>query len=286
MCGFYCYAWWEVWDFSMAEKKKRPLKKRLKKFLNGILHLPPLQWLVAGVAALFTWALYFSCRVTVRNKEVFKKYRRSPAIFVFWHGRSLMLSPVVCMGGMRGYVVTSPHGDGRMMAKLQNLFGLRAVFGSSTNGGAGALLGGVRVLRQGKYAMCLSPDGPSGPAMQFHDGALYFAKMTGAPIIPVCFSASRAWIWDKWDKFLVPKFFSRVVVDIKNPVFVPRKCSDAEFEEIRAGLEKQMQQQLRDLDAEFGLPDMVEVGMTATIYKQRRREARAAAKAQKRKKGL
>ncbi len=262
-------------------KKKRPFKKRFKKFLNGILHLPPLQWLIAGVAALFIWCVYFTCRVTVRNKKVLSKYLRSPAIFVFWHGRSMMLPPVVCVRGMRAYVVASPHGDGRMMAKLQRLFGLRAVYGSSTTGGAGALIGGVRVLKNGGYAMCLSPDGPSGPAMRFHDGALYFAKMTGAPIIPVCFSASRAWMWDKWDRYLVPKFFSRVVVDIKNPVFVPRRCSDAEFENIRAELEKDMQKQLRDLDSEFGIPDVIEVDMTATLYKQRRREARAAKKQKK-----
>lgn len=264
----------------MADKKKKPFKKRVKKFIEGIFHLPPIQWLIAGVAAAFMWVLYFSCRVTVRNNETFKKYRRGPAIFVFWHGRSFILSPVVCRGGMRGYVVASAHGDGRMMAKLQRCFGLRAVYGSSTKGGVGALMGGVRVLKRGKYAMCMSPDGPSGPSMRFHDGALYFAKMTGAPIIPVCFTASRAWMWDKWDSFLVPKFFSRVVVEIKEPVFVPRKANDVEFENIRSNLEKIMQQQVRDLDAEFGLP-AVEADITATQYKKRRREERAARKAGK-----
>ncbi len=264
----------------MADKKKKSFKKRCKKFFEGILHFPPLQWFVVGIAALFVWVLYFSCRVTFRGKEVFKKYRRQPAIFVFWHGRSLMLSPVVCVGGMRAYVVVSHHGDGRMMAKLQRLFGLRAVYGSSSKGGASALLGGLRVLRDGRYAMCLSPDGPSGPAMRFHDGALYFAKMTGAPIIPVCYSASRAWMWDKWDKFIVPKFFSHVVVDVKNPVFVPRKATEVEFEQIRADLERQMQQQLRDLDSQFNLPP-VEADITATVYKQRRREQRKVAKEKK-----
>ena len=106
------------------------------------------------------------------------------------------------------------------MAKLQRLFGLRAIYGATSEGGISVLRQGVRVLRTGKYALCLSPDGPGGPSMRVQDGALYFAKMTGAPIIPVCYSSSRSWIQKRWDRYLVTLHFSRIKCKIGKPLFV------------------------------------------------------------------
>ena len=111
-----------------------------------------------------------------------------------------MLSPLICLGGMHAYAVASRHKDGRMMAKLQHLFGLRAIYGSSHKGGVSVLREGLRVLARGDHGICMAPDGPGGPSLRVKEGALYFAKMSGAPIIPVCFTAKRAWIQDRWDK--------------------------------------------------------------------------------------
>mgnify|MGYP003302479513 CR=1 FL=1 len=187
----------------------------------------------------------------------------------------MMLPPVMLLGGMRGYVVTSQHKDGRMMAKIQKLFGMRAIYGSTSKGGVSVLKQGVRVLRDGRYTVCLSPDGPSGPAMKMHDGALYFAKMSGAPIIPVCFSCSRPWFQKRWDRYLVALPFSKIVCNIGNPVFVPKKATPQEFEKIRTDLETFMVNQMRELDAEFGLKP-AEQDLTATEFKNMKREKRAA----------
>ena len=151
-----------------------------KSFWEPILRLPVIQWVVAILMAVAIWFVYFTCFKKIKGYEIFKQYRKKPAVFIFWHGRSMMLSPIICIGGMRGYAIASRHKDGRMMAKLQRLFGLRSIYGSTSEGGISVLREGVRILRDGRYNLCLSPDGPGGPSLRIQDGALYFAKMTGA----------------------------------------------------------------------------------------------------------
>lgn len=255
----------------MSVEKKNLFRRIWKGFWEPVLHLSLIQWVVAGGMALCIWFVYFSCRVRFSNMKTFKKYKKKPAIFVFWHGRSMMLSPIVCLRGMQSYAVASRHADGRMMAKLQYLFGLKSIYGSTSEGGLSVLRQGVRVLRQGDHSICISPDGPGGPSLRVQDGAMYFAKMTGAPIIPVCFSASNAWLQQRWDRYLVALPFSKLTCRVGNPVFVDSKVSATEFESIRKNLEDYMVKQMREMDAEFGLP-CVEQDLTATEYKKMLRE--------------
>ncbi len=257
----------------MFQNKK--FRKAWKSFWQPILSLGIIQWVVAILFAIPIWFVYFTSIKRVTNIETFYKYRKKPAIFVFWHGRSMMLSPINCLGGMQAYAVASRHKDGRMMAKLQRLFGLRAIYGSSHKGGVSVLREGLRVLQKGNWAICMSPDGPGGPSLRVQDGALYFAKMSGAPIIPVCYSASRAWLQDRWDRYLVALPFSKIVCNIGNPVFVPKKASAEEFEKIRTDLETFMVNQMRELDAEFGLKP-AEQDLTSSEFKKKKREERAA----------
>ncbi len=251
----------------------KTFRKIWKGFWEPILHLPIIQWIVAILMATAIWFVYFTSRKKITNYEVFKKYRRKPAIFIFWHGRSMMLSPIICLGGMRAYAVASRHSDGRMMAKLQRLFGLKPIYGSTSEGGISVLRQGVRILRRGDHSMCISPDGPGGPSLRVQDGALYFAKMTGAPIIPVCFSASHAWFQKRWDRYLVALPFSKITCKVGNPVFINPKCTPEEFETIRKKIENYMVRQVREMDGEFGLY-CVEQDLTATEFKRAQRAVR------------
>ena len=249
----------------------KTFRKIWKGFWQPILGLGIFQWIIAVLMAIPIWFVYFTSVKRITNIEVFREYRKKPAIFVFWHGRSMMLSPIICLGGMQAYAVASRHKDGRMMAKLQHLFGLRAIYGSSSKGGVSVLREGLRVLARGDHGICMSPDGPGGPSLRVQDGALYFAKMSGAPIIPVSYSVSRAWIQKRWDRYLVALPFNKIYCNIGNPVFVPRKATPQEFEKIRLDLETFMVKQMRELDAEFGLPP-AEQDLTASEFKRKLRE--------------
>lgn len=261
----------------------KTFRKIWKKFWQPILHCPIIQWTIAGIMALCIWFIYFTSRKRITGYEIFKKYRRKPAVFVFWHGRSMMLSPIIALGGMHAYAVASRHSDGRMMAKLQRLFGLKPIYGSTSDGGISVLRQGVRILRTGGYGICISPDGPGGPSMRVQDGALYFAKMTGAPIIPVCFSASHAWFQKRWDRYLVALPFSKITCKVSEPVFIDAKASPEQFESIRRRIEDEMVKQVREMDAEFNL-FKVEQDLNAGEFKQSMRDAKKQKKTQKRQK--
>ena len=137
------------------------------------------------------------------------------------------------------------------------------------------LRGGLRVLMDGRYSLCISPDGPGGPSLRIQDGTMYFAKMTGAPIIPVCYSASRAWFMNRWDRYLIAKPFSRIDCVVGNPVFVPRRASDEELKKIKCALETYMVETTRKMDDKFNHKP-VEQDLMAGEFKAALRAERAA----------
>jgi lysophospholipid acyltransferase (LPLAT)-like uncharacterized protein len=249
----------------------KTFRKIWKGFWEPALRLPAAQWIVAALMAAVMWLVYFTSWRKIANKGLFLEYRKKPAIFVFWHGRSMMLSPIVRMYGIRGYAVSSRSKDGRMMARLQRLFGLRSIYGSTSDGGISVLRQGVRVLRDGRNVICMSPDGPSGPSLRMQDGAMYFAKMSGAPIIPVCFSCSHPWFQKRWDRYLIARPFSKITCAAGEPVFVDPKASKKEFEAIRKRIEDVMVGQVRDMDKEF-TDFKVEQDLTATEFKKSRKD--------------
>lgn len=238
-----------------------------KKFFSFFL----VQWIVAIFISLIIWLIYLLCFVKYEGRDILKKYRKRSAIFVFWHGRSMMLSPMVRINGLTGFAVSSLSRDGQIMAKIQRIFGLKTIYGSSSEGGISVLKEGVRILRnKANNILCITPDGPSGPSLKVKDGALYFAKMTGLPIIPVCYSASRVFIQNRWDRYFIVRPFSKVICQIGDPIFIDKKITKKEFENKKQYLENIMINQLRSLDSRFNL-FKVEQGQTSTIFKKNKK---------------
>jgi len=245
-------------------------RKIWKKFWAPILYNPIVQWTAVLILASLIWFIYLTSKRRFINKEMLKQFRNKPAIFVFFHGRPLMLSPLIKSVGIPAYCIASRHRDGHIMACLQRLFGMRAIYGSTTNGAVAVMRGAIRVIRDKKASICISVDGPSGPSMHVYDGALYFARMTGAPIVPCCFSASRAKFLNRWDRFLIPKLFGTITCAIGEPIYIDSKLKGDAFEQKRAEIEEIMVAQLRKMDAEFNL-FMVERGIKSSEFKKQMR---------------
>lgn len=249
----------------------KTFRKIWKKFWTPILHNPIIQWTLVIILACITWFIYLTSRHRFTNTKSLKNYRKNPAVFVFFHGRCAMLSPVIRRARIRAYCVASRHRDGRIMANLQRLFGMRAVYGSTSDGAIAVLRAGVRVMREQNVSMCVPVDGPSGPSMHVQDGALYFARMTGAPIVPCCFSCSRPIYMNRWDKFMIPKLFGTISCRIGEPIYIDSKLTGDAFEKKRIEIEEIMIKQLREMDAEFNLPQ-IKRDLTATEYKDQMRK--------------
>lgn len=246
-------------------------RKVWKKFWTPILHNSVIQWTLVTILAGLTWFIFLTSKHRFTNTESLKNYRKKPVVFVFFHGRCAMLSPVIKSAHIKSYCVASRHKDGRMMARLQRLFGLRAIYGSTSDGAVAVLREGVRVIHEKNVSMCVPVDGPSGPSLHVQDGALYFARMTGAPIVPCCFSCSRPMYMDRWDKFMIPKLFGTISCRIGEPIYVDSKLKGEAFEQKRKDIEEIMIKQLREMDAEFNLPE-IERGIHATEYKKHNRK--------------
>ncbi len=139
-----------------------------------------------------------------------------PAIFVFWH-RSLLLA-AYRFRGQGIAILVSRSFDGELIARTVERLGFLAVRGSSSRAGAAGLRGLERAYQQNRIC-ALTADGPRGPSMVAKPGAVQLAFLTNATHIGSFYVLpARAWTLRSWDKFLIPKPFTRVVVSWPSPV--------------------------------------------------------------------
>lgn len=144
-------------------------------------------------------------------------------IFAFWHGRIL---PATLFWRDRGIVViTSQNFDGEWIARIIQRFGFGTARGSSTRGGARALVQLRKDLSAGRPA-AFTIDGPRGPARVAQPGAVFLSGATGQPILPFHIEASRFWTAGRWDQTQIPRPFSTVAVAIGTPMTVPSTVDD------------------------------------------------------------
>ncbi len=138
-------------------------------------------------------------------------------ILALWHGRIL---PATLYFRDRGVVaMTSQNFDGEWIARILHKFGFGTARGSSSRGGARALVQLRRDLGTGKPA-AFTVDGPRGPARVVQPGVVFLAGATGHPIVPYHVEAGRYWTLNSWDRTQIPKPFSTVALVIGEPIRV------------------------------------------------------------------
>lgn len=136
-------------------------------------------------------------------------------IIAFWHGRILQATWFFRNRGI--VALTSANFDGQWIARVIEHLGNRTVAGSSSRGGARALLTLKREI-MGGHPVAFALDGPRGPARVPQRGAVWLAAATGHPILPVHAESSRHWQLSSWDRTQVPKPFSRVAIVVGEPI--------------------------------------------------------------------
>lgn len=173
-------------------------------------------WL-AGLGTVLLRALALTWRVRVVNGDVVQALNQSrqPFMYVLWHGQLLPL--LWTHRNRQVAVMISEHRDGELIARVAKAIGFRLIRGSTSRGAARALLGACRELESG-FDIAVTPDGPRGPAGSVAPGAMVISQRTGAPMVPVAASASRAWRLRSWDQFMIPKPFARVIVAYGEPI--------------------------------------------------------------------
>ena len=202
-----------------------------------------LRWIVrlgVPVVRLLGW----TWRIRVINGEASvarMRRERRPIVFALWHGDMLALLYQHRREGVS--VLISEHRDGELIARVADSLGFRTVRGSTTRGASRALVGLARELRDG-HDIAVTPDGPRGPARSFAPGALIAAQRARAPVIAVGMAAKRAWRLSSWDRFVIPKPFSRVCIAYSDPVLLdaanPRAAAQetARFQQLLLEVER------------------------------------------------
>jgi len=202
-------------------------------------HRDPLLAVAPWLAATLIRLLRVTLRLRHVGREPLEELERQGRTYIiaFWHGR-LLLMPY-CYRRGRMSILISRHRDGELIARTMARFGHQATRGSTTRGGASALREAVRLLRRG-WDIGFTPDGPRGPRYRVQAGVIQAARLSGAPIVPVVFSARPARRLSSWDRFLVPFPFARAVFLYGEPFVVPGDSGAAEMEKLRLELEARM----------------------------------------------
>jgi hypothetical protein len=132
-----------------------------------------------------------------------------PAVYALWH-RCLL----ACAWRFRNHGVTiliSRSFDGELIARTVERLGFVAIRGSSSRDGSSGLRNLYRAYLDGSYC-AITADGPRGPAMVAKPGVTQLAKLAGTTVGAFYVHPERAWQIRSWDRFLIPKPFSRVTV--------------------------------------------------------------------------
>lgn len=167
-----------------------------------------------------------------------------PLIIAFWHERLPMI-PVLFRLAQAQYpsvarlvphVLVSQHRDGRFIGAAVKPFGFRMIYGSSSRGGAQALVELLRVLRAGN-PVAITPDGPRGPRRQAAPGAVQLAAVSGAPVVAVAAATTRHRILPSWDRMMLPLPFGRGVMACGPLLQVPRDGAEAALPVLTAALD-------------------------------------------------
>lgn len=153
-------------------------------------------------------------------------------------------------------IMISQSRDGALIARIVDMLGWRPVRGSSSSGGKEALRELKEFAGDG-YRIGHIVDGPRGPAGVVKPGLLTMAQFTGLPIIPTITSAQRRWVFKSWDRFMLPKLFSRVIIRFGQAIVIPRALDAEAFEAQRLLVEGRLQELYDDTDRIWLQPERV-----------------------------
>jgi lysophospholipid acyltransferase (LPLAT)-like uncharacterized protein len=159
-----------------------------------------------------------------------------PRIYLFWH--EYILVPLHLRAYCDIVILLSRHKDADLLADVAGRLGYGSVRGSTTRGGAAALL---EMTRHGKGShLALTPDGPQGPRRQMASGAIFLASISGMPIVPMGFGMANPRRAKSWDQFAFPRFFSRIRCVIGPTIRIPSDLSRDQLEDARLMVERKM----------------------------------------------
>jgi lysophospholipid acyltransferase (LPLAT)-like uncharacterized protein len=209
--------------------------------------------MIAVIPRLVAWLLQVLHR-TLRYEMVVEP-GAEPAtppgqqVWCFWHR---CLIPCVCYfhDRFKPAVLISRSFDGELIARTIELLGFLPARGSSTRDGGSGLWALAKAVQRGHPAV-FTADGPRGPIYKVKPGAIKLAQVTGYAIGIFYAHPEKAWILRSWDRFLIPKPFSRVAISWGRNVHVPQSDDTAMMEVKRLEVEEALERARLNAERHF-----------------------------------
>jgi len=199
--------------------------------------------MAAPALYLLVRALWASCRIRIVHAGDGRGALVPDRLILpcFWHQQLLLctvhLQDLVRHGFRLGWLI-SPSRDGELAAQVARHWPIQVIRGSATRTGLKAIRGLHRVMAGDRVSPVMLPDGPHGPPRRFKPGAIMLAQLTSAALVPMAAAVDRAWHLGSWDRMIVPRPFSRIVIVRGAPRDIPRDLPSHRLEEERRAMEE------------------------------------------------
>lgn len=210
--------------------------------------------LVVWLAKVLVEVLWRTCRIRLVGGEclsaLIKEY--GAVVPVCWHQHLLLCARFLVSGrtaGLKPGFMISPSVDGEAATALARSYGAHVVRGSGSYTGLRAVRGAHQAIVKDGISPAVTPDGPRGPRFKFKPGALFAGQIAGKPVVPLAFAGQGAWVLKTWDKFVIPKPFSRVCIAIGEPFFMPADATDEQMTAAQREMEQRLKQTFADARA-------------------------------------
>ena len=208
-------------------------------------------WLIGWLGKGLVDLIFSTMRIQVIGWEKARAEIESRrCIAAFWHSRILMVSYLY--KGWGGAVLVSKSKDGEIMTQVLKRQGHETIRGSTSRHGVQAMAKLIKALKADIRPGVVVPDGPRGPRFRVQPGVITLAQKTGYPIVPISYSAKRLKVFNSWDRFILPRPFSKGRVIYGAPISVPSDLDGKARELYREKLEDELNRITRTVDHYYG----------------------------------
>ena len=200
------------------------------------------------IAFIYFFIRAYSITLSLRvvNEDLWKKRLKEGGrvLLCVWHQQFF-----AAIGHFKNYshlnpgLMISQSRDGELIAGVANRTGWHTARGSSSKGGKEAMAEMIDHLNRYRFGAHIL-DGPRGPIGKVKAGVIKMAKESGALIVPFYTFADKAWFFNSWDRFMVPKPFSQVTLLFGDAISFEPAETPEEFEAQRLALEQTMSSRL------------------------------------------
>lgn len=219
----------------MALKQKHRFKNKVLLFV--------FKWFAPAIFRL--WGKTLRLTIIGMNKADQIEKQEGNVLYTCWHGRLFLSATAYKDRGI--YILVSPSLDGDYATTFIDRLGFPSTRGDKRYGGSQALKNVMEVVRQGN-SIGFMIDGPLGPAYICNPGVVVTASRTQKVIIPTANNAYKKWYLKTWDRFIVPKPFTRCVYLVGDPIKVPENATKEQIDYYTALLQSKTDELERQAD--------------------------------------